>query len=116
MYEHELLPINHNLHLLLGAATGAYVTANHGSVWASDMLGVSARGGKHSVFDAWNYAGTMSQTFPQSKHTNDGPVVFRVAGWPGCFADNLSNTNSTPGDGDPGDIYWIDTQVAPPPQ
>src|SRR5882724_455252 len=107
MYNKLVLPIDDNLHLLLSARTSVYMYPTFGGVWARDMLG-KERGTPRTLIDAWVYAGQKTQG---AAHPS-GPVIFRVAGWPGCFSDKLLDY-STPDSGDPANITFVDQQVYP---
>jgi hypothetical protein len=109
MYDKLALPINDDLHLLLGARTVLFIDPNLGEIWAKYMLGgwfglVPAK----TVEEAWFLAGHQTQQWGGTA-TN---VTFRVAGWGNCFADKLRSFEN-PNSGNPADITYVDEQVSP---
>jgi hypothetical protein len=110
MWDKEVLPIGDNLHLLLGASSTIYVVGSFGREYASALTGANSVQ-RRSVMDAWFYAGTRTQGFQNS--TPKKAVVFRVAGWPNCFSDDLLSYQS-PDSGNPGDIQSVEQQVFAP--
>jgi hypothetical protein len=107
MYNDLVLPIDDNLHLLLGSQTLMWAHPQLGTIWARSMLGgffTSAQ----TIEQAWFFAGQKTQPFSSPTTT----VIFRVTGWPACFSDQLLNY-STPDSGDPANITYDDQQVYP---
>ena len=107
MWDKGALPINDNLHLLLGSRTIVYIDPNLGELWAKYMLGGWFGIGAKTVEEAWFAAGAKTQHWA-GPSTN---VTFRVAGWRNCFSDKLrvyENPDTSPG------IDFDDRQVNPP--
>ncbi len=111
LYNNSLLPINNDLHLLLGTSTLATAAPDLGKFWAFDMLGAEAAA--LTVEQAWYQAGRDAY-----KAETDYPnliINFRVAGWPDAFSEKLTDVNNTPGTGNPADITKTDEKVHPLP-
>lgn len=105
------LPINDDLHLLLGCSAYSFMVGKFGTVFAEGLVG-----GEHSppttVKEAWFLAGIATQGDKVNKKRQ--PVTFRVAGWPNCFGDTVYEYQ-IPNSGDPEDIEYEDRQVYPYP-
>jgi hypothetical protein len=111
MYNHLKLPINNNLHLLLGCSTFAGATPDIGKLWAKKMTRNALLGGPQTIENAWYEAGRDAY----DGATNIvGTWSFRVAGWPNCFGDTLKEY-SEPDSGNPANITYHDGQVFPRP-
>ncbi len=108
MYAGGVLPINKDLHFLLGAKTSVQMHPSFGQKWASFMLGREA-GGALSVREAWNEAGVLIHGLVTPTHS----VNFRVVGWPECFGDTLTNYTQPDGD-NVFDIEFRDREVWTP--
>lgn len=108
MYAGGVLPINKDLHLLLGARTSVQMHPSFGQKWASFMLG-RENGVRQTVMEAWNSAGVLIHELVTPTH----PVILRVVGWPECFGDTLGNYTQPAGD-NVFDIEFRDRQVWTP--
>jgi Big-like domain-containing protein/uncharacterized protein DUF6345/flagellar hook capping protein FlgD len=101
----QKLPINNDLHLMLGASTVMTAAPNLGKLWASNMLaGVS-------VEESWYSAGQGS--YRNGQETNNIVINFDVAGWPNCFNDGIGDTAKIPASGDQNDIDKHSRNVFP---
>lgn len=116
MYNHLKLPINNNLHLLLGASTYAGATADIGELWAKKMTKGGFFTGPEPVWDAWYHAGQDAYHYATNIDNSlyPGPWYFRAAGWPNCFGDKLKEY-SDPNSGNPANITHLDSIVYPYP-
>jgi hypothetical protein len=93
-------------HLVCGTASIAGVGENIGAYWAQNMIKKN-----QTIVEAWfnagrsEYAGTTNLT---------DPVKFRVAGYPECFSDKITNNTppSSPSPA-PGNLTKQDRQVFP---
>jgi hypothetical protein len=97
------LPINSNLHLLLGTDSLCYSTDNIAALWARAILGLSFIN-PQQIWQAWYSEARIaygSGSYP-------GTIKFSVAGW----ADNLSDTLQSTG-GTSGDLQYQSMQVYP---
>jgi hypothetical protein len=110
MYNHLKLPINNNLHLLLGCNTFAGATADIGKLWAKKMTRSQLLGGPKPIWQSWYEAGR--EAYAGATNINNGPWVFRAAGWPNCFGDTLKEYED-PNSGNPANITYQDQQVWP---
>jgi hypothetical protein len=92
-------------HLVCGTASIAGVGESIGSYWAQNMIK-----NKQTAMEAWFNAGRQEY----KRTTNLGTVIFRVAGYPECFADKVS-TNTPPSNPSPapGNLTKQDSQVFP---
>lgn len=110
-YNKLALPINDDLHLLLGCSAYSFMVGTFGTVFAEGLVG-----GEHSphttVKEAWFLAGIATQGDKVNKKQQT--VTFRVAGWPNCFGDTVYEYQ-IPDSGDPEDIEYEDRQVYPYP-
>jgi len=101
MYNSGRLPINNNLHILLGISSTAYATADYGQIWARKMKTMPIGAAWiDAAKDAYKAAGTNIT----------GVITFRYAGWGNCFFDTLKN-NQAPDTS--GGISYVDEQVFP---
>jgi hypothetical protein len=110
MYDKEVLPINDNLHLLLGSSSTVYIVSNFGFVYGRALTGANGVP-RQTVRESWFFAGQQSQSHQISSVKKS--VFFRVAGWPACFNDDLVNY-SAPDSGNPADIVFEDREVFHP--
>jgi hypothetical protein len=94
------LPVNEDLHLLLGPSTTAYACNQFGVQFANNLT-VNNK----SIMEAFNLAGGYAHTLDHSGVTNT--VKFAVCGWPACFSDKLSVYN----DPDPDNGLTYDEQI-----
>ena len=100
------LPVNDNLHLLMGCSTMAYTSTKMGKLYGKYLAG-SYFTPAQSVPNAWIDAGTNA--FKNFSVTN--AINFRVVGWPACFNDTLASPNAPDtGDG----IMYNDVRVYSP--
>jgi hypothetical protein len=100
------LPVNENLHLLMGCSTVAYTSTKLGKLYGKYLAG-SFFTAQQTVPNAWIDAGTNSyQNFSVTNAIN-----FRVVGWPDCFDDTITSPN----DPDPDDgLMFNDVRVYTP--
>ena len=63
-----------------------------------------------TIKEAWFFAGRRTQGVQPGG--GDRTVIFRVAGWPNNFTDDLA-TYQDPNSGNPADITFEDRQVHP---
>lgn len=91
-------------HLLCGTASIAGVGENIGSYWTINMLKQN-----QTIVDAWFNAGNKEYTGSVGLSNT---VVFRVTGYPECFADTIkSNTAPTKPSAAPGNLTKRDSTV-----
>ncbi len=110
MWVHESLPINDDLHLLLGCATYAYATSDLGDHWARHLLGSFGTFQK-TVQEAWYNAGIDAYK-GASTNVITNTVLFSISGWPDNLEDKI--TDEVPGGtGNPSDIVYREQQVFP---
>lgn len=99
------MPINDNLHILLGCTTVAYGDPKFGYQYGSRLTGGVF--GVDSVRDAWFLAGEWTYAFYSLNQT----VTFGAIGWPACLGENVYAPNSPdPGSG----LLEIDQNVYTP--
>jgi hypothetical protein len=107
----KYFPINDSLHLLLGSATTSYMVSQFGIDYGNALTGtVPTVTPRLSIKEAWFFAGRRTQG--SQPGVGGRTVVFRVAGWPNNFADDLVNYQD-PDSGNPADITFEDLQVFP---
>jgi hypothetical protein len=110
MYNKGVLPMNPNLHILLGEETSIFMYPEFGRLWSSFMNG-GEDGVKHTVIDSWVSASEKAHKVPgvvPSGHT----VIMTCAYWPDCVNDKLilyTDNSST----DPSEILFHREQVFP---
>lgn len=109
MYAKGVLPINDKLHILLGAKTSVFMYDTFGRKWASFMLG-RENGNRESVIESWFSAGILIHEEVEP----DIPVTFRIAGWPSCFGDKLTEY-AEPSSDNVYDIEFRDRVIWTPP-
>jgi hypothetical protein len=80
------IPVNEDLHLLLGGSTLVWSCEELGTQYANNLT----RNDK-TIIDAFNSAGTYAHALDHGGITN--VVKFATAGWPACFNDKLSGYN-----------------------
>lgn len=85
MINHSKLPINDNLHLLMGCETTAYAGARIGQYYSSNLVA------DVTIPNAWYAAASKSYQENHGGITNT--VTFRTLGWQPCFSDKLSLYN-----------------------
>jgi len=93
MYESDELPINDNLHLLLGSSGLTYMSGRVGLGLAFNMAGVNGKL-QQTIPNAWFNAGSTA-------YQNAGittAVNSTVVGWPNCFFDSLGTSYSPDSD------------------
>jgi hypothetical protein len=83
MWEKFRLPVNEQLHLLLGCSTTVYMVSSFGRIFGDQL----SRG--TSVREAWFHAGRATQHVNNPHPTE--PVRFRVVGWLSCWNDTIYN-------------------------
>ncbi len=109
MYAKGVLPINDKLHILLGANTSVFMYDTFGRKWASFMLG-RENGIRETVIESWFSAGILIHEEVEP----DIPISFRIAGWPSCFGDKLTEYND-PSSDNVYDIEFRDRVIWTPP-
>jgi hypothetical protein len=102
LYIYGRLPINDDLHLLLSASTVATFAPKIGAMWATNMLGGA------TVAQSWFNAGSTAY-LEETNHPLT--MVFRVAYWPDAINDHITDTDTSPGTGNPLDIEKQDSTV-----
>jgi len=102
MYEDGRLPINNDLHLLLGASTSMTAAPTLGTLWATNMLAGL------TVAQSWFNAGSTAYL---SETNHPLTIVFRVAYWPDAIDDHITDVDTSPGTGNPLDIMKQDATV-----
>jgi hypothetical protein len=106
MNNNSKLPVNDNLHLLMGCSTVAYASPKLGNLYGKYLAG-SFFTPAQTVPNAWIDSGTNA--YLNMSVTN--AVNFRVVGWPDCFSDTLA----APNDPDPDDgLMYNDVRVYTP--
>jgi len=91
------LPVNNDLHLLLGASTFVTAAPNIGSLWAANMIGNGTNTPPMTVEQAWFQSGKTAYVAE-----TDYPnllINFRVCGWPGAFTNKITDVGTNPGAG-----------------
>ena len=112
MYNKGLLPMNFNLHILLGEETSIYMYPEFGRLWASYMNG-GEDAVKHTVIDSWNLASRKIHAIPGVvTHPAPTTVVMTCAYWPDCVGDTLQSYTDN-GSTDPSDITFRRVQTYP---
>jgi hypothetical protein len=86
MNDAGLIPVNENLHLLLGGSTTNYATEDIAKTYASQMVN---NGGP--IIDSWTYAGSTSFFYNHIGIT--AQVRYAVTGWANCWGDRLLSYN-----------------------
>ncbi len=100
------LPINSNLHLLMGSSTkSTYMYGPLGLGYAFGLTGVNSKL-QQTVPNAWFYAGTNAY----HNITNNQPVDFTVVGSDNCFGDTVSSFQQNPS----GNLQYINQNVYTP--
>jgi hypothetical protein len=87
MLNNSRLPINENLHLLLGSSTVCYAAQNMGNHYGHRLAG-GYFWRMENVEDAWFDAGRRAYQLFRLFGVNDA-VTFAVVGWPACFNDTV---------------------------
>jgi len=82
------IPVNENLHLLLGGSTTTWASPDIGKTYARQML---QNGGNNKIIPAWTYAGASCYFYSHRGITNQ--VKYAVTGWPACYDDSLATYN-----------------------
>ena len=87
------LPMNEQLHLLLGSSSGVYIVSDFGQVFADALTGHNMTNGPMTIVEAWFYAGTVTQgKAAVAKHHAGVPVKFFIVGWQNCWLDTIYNS------------------------
>jgi hypothetical protein len=79
------IPVNENLHLLLGASTTFWADPDIGKTYAQMLLL------NNKIISSWTYAGSAAYNFNHRGITNQ--VKYAVIGWPACYDDSLATYN-----------------------
>jgi hypothetical protein len=112
MYNKGVLPMNENLHILLGEETSIFMYPEFARLWASFMNG-GEDGVKRTVIDSWNRASRKAHNAPGAIPQGYAlPVIMTSAYWPDCVNDRLlfyTDNGST----DPSDILFWRQEVYP---
>jgi hypothetical protein len=99
MANHSLIPVNDNLHLLLGFSTTGYAASNLGKYYANYL---TATNYSYSVVNS--LADACADAYTECKPGSITNIVrIRISGWGSCFNDSLQLYN------DP-DLNTIDYQ------
>jgi len=110
-YNKLVLPINDDLHLLLGCSAYSFMVGKFGTAFAEGLVG--GEDYPHTtVKEAWFLAAIATQGDKVNKKQQT--VTFRVAGWPNCFGDTVYEYQ-IPDSGDPENIEYEDRRVYPYP-
>lgn len=102
MKSHSKLPINGNLHLLLGGSTITYAASDLGQNYAINLAVL-----QQTIINAWYNAGTYTYSY-QNGTNMIKPVKFAYAGWSTCIYDQMT-AYQDPG----GSITYGQQQVYP---
>lgn len=106
MDSNSKLPVNDNLHLLMGCSTVAYTSPKLGKLYGKYLAG-SFFTPQQTVPNAWIDSGTNA--YKNFNVTN--AINFRIVGWPDCFNDTLTSPNyPDPNDG----LMFNDVRVYTP--
>ena len=82
------MPINDNLHILLGCTTVAYDDSRIGYQYGRRLTGGVF--GVEAVKDAWFLSGEWAYALDSLSHS----VTFGAIGWPNCMSENVYSPNS----------------------
>lgn len=95
------IPVNENLHLLLGPSTYARAWPEFGQTYAHTL-----NEGNNTIYQAFNIAGSsLAHTYGDTN-----VVKFAISYWPNCFDDRFVNYH----DPDPGDgLQYRETEIYP---
>lgn len=77
------IPVNENLHLLLGPSSFTYACSRFGDLYAHFLTE-----SKEEIVTAFNHAGQAEADFNQRYLTNS--ITFAVSGWQACLHDKLT--------------------------
>jgi hypothetical protein len=92
MNDAGLIPVNNDLHLLLGPSTTAYASPELGKAYANNLVV-----NKKTVVDSFVQAGTTAAAFDPYSIAN--VIKFAAVGTQSCFSDTLSTYNDPDGNG-----------------
>ncbi len=76
------IPVNENLHLLLGPSSFTYAFDGFGKHYAENLVYYT-----NSIINAFNNAAIYEANYHSSHVTNS--ITHAVSGWPACFNDSL---------------------------
>ena len=96
------LPINSNLHLLMGGSTEIFAAPDIGKNYADNLLN------NETIINAWTDAGKNTYSYQWTTNMVGTTVKFAYAGWSNCTGDGI-RSYASPG----GSIQYQQTQVFP---
>jgi len=113
MYNYGRLPINGDLHLLLGCSTVASAAPSLGGIFALRLIGDGTTNNtREMVWQAFFDAGQYAYNLPYpNAETNHIVISFRASGWPDAFSEYVTDVANSPGTSNPLDITKIDRVV-----